>query len=211
MKIEESYDDFTRKYESCYFKIDKPTPKLFRFSYIDSGCIIGRYITKELSDEVAIRIEDFESSFAYPELGVINFVRNVAYLQRSAVRQWKRCLCFGGNRLFTEVPLAAKVSITVNAFDESPKALTSVFYPTYFNDMEAFKKISSGNRISAAITNHFYVGVNGVLPFIYLGYKSYCVGKVEEGEYTLFPRASHLYEELSYSSTFNIVIQEFNL
>lgn len=206
MEIQESYNDFTRKYENCYFKITAPSPGLFKFSHLDGEYLVGEVITGDKLVTTTLAIKDFESEFEWPELGIINLKRNVIFVQRAAARQWKRCFCFGSGRMFTSIPLMRGIGSTLNAMSQSPSVLNAMFYPEYFTPAVAFKKVSSGNRISAAINPRFYIGVNGVLPFVYLGYKNYCVGRVEKGRFILFPQASHLYEELVDLSKFEVTI-----
>lgn len=211
----ENTRDFNRKYQHTIV-VDRTTGKdrLFIVGGLlenDSGSLVikGTPIVDGPAHyggkNITIPFHKFEASLDFPKLGVINVPNNILYFGRIPYRQWLRC--FHNSLVHISYPQSEDGLITdINRGD----VLHSIFFPKYFSEKEALAQLVSGDRISCAIDDRFYLGVSKHFTFIYVGYKENIIGKLtnKRKEISLFPYAKSLLESTEEAFNMRVTIGE---
>ena len=74
-----------------------------------------------------------------------------------------------------------------------------LFNPLYYTPEGGLEEILEKRRIASAISNRYYFAVSASVPYIYLGFDKYIIGRVNEdnARCRLFKSAEPLLEDVS--------------
>jgi len=201
----DSINDFNIKYkEGSYFIVTDPKGKkgIFKTGRLHENKVLeGRMCTNPNKGfvSVAFPIEDIEADFSFPKLGAINYDKGVCIVTRNAVRQWRRSLTFRKNVISITLIDANVLGMHSKMLTENAKSVHSMFFPEYYNINEAIELILKKKKVTVALNSRYYIGINLRLPYIYLGYNGYIIGRVRkrDGACLVFPSGTPLIESLS--------------
>ena len=145
-------------------------------------------------------ISDLQLDHTIPECGLINYKETGVHVFRTGNKQYRRGFTFS-KEAFKHTTVQARLLARVFGTQVEPSAglVQEIFDPVYYTPEGGLAEILQKRRIVSAITNRYYFAVSTYVPYIYLGYDDYIIGRVNESNATcrLFKSASPLAQDIS--------------
>jgi len=145
-------------------------------------------------------IAELELDHTVPECGIINFKKTCINVFRTGHKQYRRGFTFH-NEAFAYKALLENSHKRVfsKSIRQDAKMIDRIFHPIYYTPEGALKELLNKKRLVAAITNRYYFSVSAHVPYIYLGYDDYIIGRVNEtnAKCRLFKSAAPLAQDVS--------------
>ena len=203
----DSVEDFNIKYKGgCVVRIsceenNIPPNTLYKIDRLDSDKYLYGYQGSGTSwKPQKLHLSTIEMDPSFPPLGAINYGKAVHIVTRNATKQYRRAFTRKKKVVrFMPVDVATNTVLQTPDLDDSLKATKAIFFPKYYTVEQAIKQIKDNKAWSVAITPRYYIGISVGLPFMYVGYNGYVLGKISttNGTCSLYKAAIPLIEDLS--------------
>jgi len=202
----DSIDDFNIKYKEVIapFIDHKGKEGILLIEYLrNDGKLKGHCLDNNGSWKIAsMSLDKVQLDFTMPPLGLINHKKAVVDITRKAKKQYRRGFTYSNGiinlKVMEEFIYYEQVKDQEH-ISKSGELVTDIYNPLYYSVEGALDLILSKDRPTVAITNRYYISSSPRLPYIYLGFGGYVIGRVNErsGRCLLFKSAEPLLEDVS--------------
>ena len=192
-----SIHDIHATYSGTYLRFNTPDDDGWWTGYVDSATRDRDksylVVTKGPNESRCISLGDsrVKLSLEYPKLGNINQKKHSWYIDRRAVRQWKKGLRL--SLLRTRVNGNCMLEhLRPYGYSLDNEAIDEIYEPTYTNYFEAVEGVYHGDFISRAISPEFAIANLASLSKPVLMYKGRAVGTYEDTTLSIHEDLSHI-------------------
>ena len=170
---------------------DEGDVKLSGSMYSKSSSGLAQWVPAEcwwLDDDVVTEI---------PHCGFFNIEEYVVYLDRQAIKQWKRGI--SGSQLSSSSPVYMELrSLGIEPRSSTEAVVAYAFYnPSYPDAMTALLEVQSGLVLARAFSNDFCFHIRSGVSNVLLSYRDKVCGHVADGKLYLLSSLHYLEAELS--------------
>lgn len=205
MSYTEQARDFSLKYDGTYIGYLGNDKKVYPFfcrgcngngkNAVLSGDVLT---TKNQWKRTEFKVDDKRLITDFPRLGAINLKHAPVVLRRISKRQWRKALVGSVTHLFDPFYEERYIlGLERPTKVENKNILLNIFNPEYYHRDVAFDMVENGEKIGAAITPEWYLGIKRRVEDIVLFKDDMSVGSFKKkGIVKLYKSASPLKEQI---------------